>query len=81
MAQGKRIVIAFDLYGTLLCTKSISELLMVLVYPTEIGRPEARDKAESIAIEARRLQLEYTWRSNSMGEPKGTPSLPVSSSW
>lgn len=54
-----RTVIAFDLYGTLLSTESIA---------TELARIYGEDKAKVIAAQARRYQLEYTWRINSMGE-------------
>lgn len=56
-----KTTIAFDLYGTLLSTESISSELAALY---------GQDKAKTIATQARRLQLEYTWRSNSMGKPK-----------
>ncbi|KAK2609120.1 hypothetical protein QQS21_002347 [Conoideocrella luteorostrata] len=52
------IVIAFDLYGTLLSTESIAN---------ELARIFGEDKARAIATQARRYQLEYTWRINSMG--------------
>ncbi|KAL4779906.1 HAD-like domain-containing protein [Aspergillus varians] len=55
MAIGK--VVAFDLYGTLLSTESISKQL-------ESHFP---GKAQSISNLWRRYQLEYTWRMNSMG--------------
>lgn len=53
----KQIVVAFDLYGTLLSTSSITKQL-----EQHVGR-----LAQSIATEWRRYQLEYTWRLNSMG--------------
>lgn len=53
----KQIVVAFDLYGTLLSTSSITKQL-----EQHVGR-----QAQSIATEWRRYQLEYTWRLNSMG--------------
>lgn len=52
-------VIAFDLYGTLLSTESIA---------TELAKLYGEDKAKTLAARARTLQLEYTWRSNSMSE-------------
>ncbi|KAE8450025.1 hypothetical protein EG329_007164 [Mollisiaceae sp. DMI_Dod_QoI] len=58
MASNQHIVIAFDLYGTLLSTESIAKQLA-----THFGD----DKAGSIAALWRRFQLEYTWRMNSMG--------------
>ncbi|KAI0121686.1 HAD-like domain-containing protein [Xylariales sp. AK1849] len=60
MASGKT-VIAFDLYGTLLSTESIAH---------ELAKIFGEDKADSLAALWRRYQLEYTWRSNSMGEYK-----------
>lgn len=53
-----KIVVAFDLYGTLLSTESIAKKLETFVGP----------KAESISALWRRYQLEYTWRLNSMGK-------------
>ncbi|PNY24370.1 Uncharacterized protein TCAP_05693 [Tolypocladium capitatum] len=52
------VVLAFDLYGTLLSTESIAR---------ELADLYGADKAKAIAAQARRYQLEYTWRSNSMG--------------
>ncbi|KAM0552479.1 hypothetical protein ACHAPJ_007807 [Fusarium lateritium] len=53
-----RTAVAFDLYGTLLSTGSIAG---------ELAKLYGEDKAKSIASLARRYQLEYTWRVNSMG--------------
>ncbi|KAK6357321.1 hypothetical protein TWF718_001635 [Orbilia javanica] len=53
----RRIIVAFDLFGTLLSTDSISKKLAEY-YP---------DKADSISTAWRKYQLEYTWRLNSMG--------------
>lgn len=53
-----KIVVAFDLYGTLLSTESIAKQLESFV----------GSKAESISALWRRYQLEYTWRLNSMGK-------------
>ncbi|KAK0721437.1 HAD-like domain-containing protein [Apiosordaria backusii] len=56
----QKTTIAFDLYGTILSTSSISaSLSSVLSIPPQ--------KAEELAALWRRYQLEYTWRSNSMG--------------
>ncbi|KAG6000667.1 hypothetical protein E4U21_005250 [Claviceps maximensis] len=57
----KKVAIAFDLYGTLLSTESIAR---------ELGRIYGEEQAKTIAAQARRYQLEYTWRSNSMAEAK-----------
>ncbi|KAK5995604.1 2-haloalkanoic acid dehalogenase [Cladobotryum mycophilum] len=53
----KRTIVAFDLYGTLLSTDSIVR---------EIENVCDKDKAKEIATQARRYQLEYTWRISSM---------------
>ncbi|KAI1742821.1 haloacid dehalogenase [Xylaria scruposa] len=55
----KKVVIAFDLYGTLLSTESIA---------TELAKIYGEEKAQSLAAVWRRYQLEYTWRINSMGQ-------------
>ena len=52
-----KIVLAFDLYGTLLSTASVAKALA-----SHFGE----EKANSIAALWRRYQLEYTWRLNSM---------------
>lgn len=54
---GKQIVVAFDLYGTLLSTTSIANRL-----EKQFGQ-----QAQAISTLMRRYQLEYTWRLNSMG--------------
>ncbi|KAK6509266.1 hypothetical protein TWF481_004025 [Arthrobotrys musiformis] len=53
----RRIIVAFDLFGTLLSTDSISKKLAEFY----------AEKAGGIATAWRRYQLEYTWRLNSMG--------------
>ncbi|MCJ1311397.1 hypothetical protein MMC25_005068 [Agyrium rufum] len=58
MTSGK-IIVAFDLYGTLLSTSSIAE---------ELSKHFGKEKAQSIATLWRRYQLEYTWRLNSMND-------------
>ncbi|KAM3498980.1 hypothetical protein MY10362_007740 [Beauveria mimosiformis] len=50
-------IIAFDLYGTLLSTESIA---------TELAKLYGNETAKTLAARARTLQLEYTWRGNSM---------------
>jgi len=52
-----KIVVAFDLYGTLLSTESIAN---------ELASHFGKEKATSIAAVWRKYQLEYTWRLNSM---------------
>jgi FMN phosphatase YigB (HAD superfamily) len=52
-----RVVVAFDLYGTLLSTASIAK---------ELASHFGQEKADSIAAVWRKYQLEYTWRLNSM---------------
>ena len=56
----RKTVIAFDLYGTLLSPESIAD---------ELAKLFGEEKAKSVAALWRRYQLEYTWRSNSMGMP------------
>lgn len=55
----KKIVMAFDAYGTLLSTESIAKKLA-----SHFGE----EKASTLAQAWRKYQLEYTWRLNSMGE-------------
>lgn len=50
-----RIAVAFDVYGTLISTASISETLAVVL---EISV----EKADSLSAQWRTLQLEYSWR-------------------
>lgn len=52
-----KILVAFDLYGTLLSTASIATKLAVYL---------GEEIAGSVAAVWRRYQLEYTWRLNSM---------------
>ena len=52
-------VIAFDLYGTILSTDSIVKTLAGFF---------GDEQAKTIATQARRYQLEYTWRISTMGE-------------
>lgn len=59
MSSNNKIIIAFDLYGTLLSTESIAK---------ELATHFGNEKAQSIAASWRRYQLEYTWRMNSMCE-------------
>ena len=59
-SEQKKIVVAFDLYGTLLSTESIA---------TELAKHFGDEKAKSVAAIWRKYQLEYTWRLNSMGRP------------
>jgi 2-haloacid dehalogenase len=54
-----KIIVAFDLYGTLLSTESIVK---------QLGQHFSNTKAQSISTSWRRYQLEYTWRLNSMGQ-------------
>ncbi|KAK5625443.1 hypothetical protein RRF57_001159 [Xylaria bambusicola] len=58
MGSSKKVVIAFDLYGTLLSTESIAD---------ELAKIYGANKAQSLATVWRQYQLEYTWRINSMG--------------
>lgn len=58
-----KIVIAFDLYGTILSTESIAKDLATTL---NISRP----KAQAVAAKWRQYQLEYTWRVTAMGTYK-----------
>ncbi|KAK3942044.1 HAD-like domain-containing protein [Diplogelasinospora grovesii] len=62
MSSNNKIVVAFDLYGTLLSTESISHELAKILPDSEGA------VAKEVATLWRRYQLEYTWRINSMGE-------------
>jgi len=53
----KKFVLAFDVYGTILSTSSIS---------VELSAIYGKDAGPKIAEQWRRYQLEYTWRLNSM---------------
>ena len=57
--DGGQIILAFDLYGTILSTASISHAL---------SKHFGQDRADGMAAMWRTLQLEYTWRLNSMGQ-------------
>lgn len=57
MSSDDPIIVAFDLYGTLLSTESIAR---------ELGQHFGREKGQTLAATWRRYQLEYTWRLNSM---------------
>jgi hypothetical protein len=59
LATMTKILLAFDLYGTLLSTASIAKKLA-----SHFGQ----EAADSIAATWRKYQLEYTWRLNSMSE-------------
>lgn len=54
----QKLIIAFDLYGTLLDTASISTDLSTILGPTLLPAP----KADELAAKWRQYQLEYTWR-------------------
>lgn len=66
MSSSSEIVLAFDLYGTILSTASIAEALA-----EHLGK----EKAAEVAATWRTLQLEYTWRLNSMGESSASYML------
>lgn len=66
MSDKNQIIVAFDLYGTLLSTESIAK---------ELSRHFGESKAATVAASWRRYQLEYTWRLNSMSTPTQTPPL------
>ncbi|KAI9847279.1 MAG: hypothetical protein M1837_002865 [Sclerophora amabilis] len=54
-----KIVVAFDLYGTLLSTESIAK---------DLANHFGVETSQAIAALWRRYQLEYTWRLNSIGQ-------------
>lgn len=56
------VTIAFDLYGTLLSTASITD---------DLADAFGRDKADQIATTWRQYQLEYTWRLAAMASGGG----------
>jgi hypothetical protein len=58
MSCTNEIIIAFDLYGTLVTPQRARERLVELF---------GQENAEQVATLWRRYQLEYTWRLNSMG--------------
>jgi len=57
MSASKDIIVAFDLYGTLLSTESIAK---------KLSEHFGEEKAATLAADWRKYQLEYTWRLNSM---------------
>ena len=58
-SSSENIIVAFDLYGTLLSTESIKK---------ELAEHFGEEKAAALAADWRKYQLEYTWRLNSMGD-------------
>lgn len=56
MVSGK-IILAFDVYGTLLSTESIAK---------KLAAHYGEEKAAAVSAKWRLYQLEYTWRANSM---------------
>jgi 2-haloacid dehalogenase len=62
-SKKSKIVIAFDLYGTILSTDSITKDLATHLNIN-------RSKAQSVATKWRQYQLEYTWRVTAMGTYK-----------
>lgn len=63
-----QIVVAFDAYGTLLSTASISK---------QLAEHFTQEQAETVAAAWRKYQLEYTWRLNSMSPPATSPLAPA----
>jgi 2-haloacid dehalogenase len=61
MSTTSKQVLAFDIYGTLLDTSSIS---VAIAKHMKIS-PE---KALELSLAWRSVQLQYTWRLNSMGK-------------
>lgn len=68
MSANKNIVVAFDLYGTLLSTESIAK---------KLSEHFGKEKAATLAADWRKYQLEYTWRLNSMSVLSPRISLPL----
>lgn len=68
----QKLLIAFDLYGTLLDTSSISTDLVDALAP-EVSL--SQEQADQIAAKWRQYQLEYTWRLVSMSSP-AAPYVP-----
>lgn len=68
----QKLIIAFDLYGTLLDTSSIStDLRNALAPETHLSQ----DQADQITAKWRQYQLEYTWRLTSMASSE-VPYIP-----
>lgn len=68
----QKLLIAFDLYGTLLDTSSISTDLINALAP-EVSL--SQEQADHIAAKWRQYQLEYTWRLTSMSS-SAAPYVP-----
>ncbi|KAG8165238.1 hypothetical protein KVR01_005513 [Diaporthe batatas] len=62
-SKKSKIVIAFDLYGTILSTDSITKDLATHLNTN-------KSKAQAVAAKWRQYQLEYTWRVTAMGTYK-----------
>lgn len=62
-SKKSKIVIAFDLYGTILSTDSITKDLATHLNIN-------KSKAQAVATKWRQYQLEYTWRVTAMGTYK-----------
>lgn len=56
--MAEKIIVAFDVYGTLLSTDSIAK---------QLAQHFGENEAKTISLLWRRYQLEYTWRLTSMG--------------
>lgn len=71
MSSTSNIVVAFDLYGTLLSTASVAD---------KLSAHFGKDKGPELAATWRKYQLEYTWRLNSMSNNTRSPSTRTSNS-
>lgn len=60
MAPKQKLIVAFDLYGTLLSTSSIA---------SDLAKHFGKEKADQIATKWRQYQLEYTWRLTALALP------------
>jgi 2-haloacid dehalogenase len=63
-----KILLAFDLYGTLLSTESIAR---------QLSEHFGQEKAALVAATWRKYQLEYTWRYNSMSTASCSSASPL----
>lgn len=59
MTEDEQTLIAFDFYGTLVSTESVSKLLSEML--------GSQEKGTQLAASWRKYQLEYSWRLTAMG--------------
>ena len=63
-----RMLVAFDLYGTLVNPQDINK---------KLSQHFGKEQATSVATVWRKYQLEYTWRLNSMSKTKDRVQLHI----